>query len=211
MRPCKASALLSSVCLHSAALAFAFNLPVIPAGSPDGLPLNAFFEAASGVGEAPSEALDFPAAPAMPNLEMESGAPAEMQIQASPITLSTPGAGLLPAPPQLAGMKKKRGATAGGVGSKGNGGNYQAPAYLFHPAPAYPKDALHARIQGTVLLVVELTASGKPSSVKIVRSSGHPQLDQAALQAVQGWTFQPALMAGHPVNAQVEVPVRFAL
>jgi len=43
-------------------------------------------------------------------------------------------------------------------------------------------------------------------------SSGVPTLDQAALNAVRRWTFEPAhLTGGLPVASTVNVPLRFSL
>ena len=48
------------------------------------------------------------------------------------------------------------------------------------PAPAYPSSARSARLEGTVVLLVIVEASGSPTSVEIRTSSGHTILDTAA-------------------------------
>ena len=67
------------------------------------------------------------------------------------------------------------------------------------------------RQQGVVLVNVEVDADGLASDVNVSRSSGFPQLDEAAVQAVRQWKFEPARAAGFPVSSHVEVPVRFSL
>ena len=60
------------------------------------------------------------------------------------------------------------------------------------PAPAYPSDARHAKEQGTVVLLIEVDATGKVSAVTVQESSGYRRLDQAAVEAVkQFWYFGP--------------------
>jgi len=60
------------------------------------------------------------------------------------------------------------------------------------PAPAYPPESLRAQEQGTVLLLIEVDATGQVSRVTITESSGHRRLDQAAVEAVkQFWYFGP--------------------
>ena len=82
---------------------------------------------------------------------------------------------------------------------------------LSQPAPAYPAAAQRAGEQGTVLLQVEVGADGRPDDVSLARRSGSRDLDRAALEAVRGWTFEPATRNGEPVASTVQVPVEFRL
>lgn len=92
---------------------------------------------------------------------------------------------------------------------------YTAPhadaAYLRNPVPAYPHLARKLGWQGTVLLHVQVSADGRCAAVQLKRSSGHAVLDEAALQAVKTWRFIPARQGDRPVNAWVDVPIRFNL
>ena len=54
-------------------------------------------------------------------------------------------------------------------------------------------------------------ADGVATTLTVERSCGHPLLDQAALDAVRRWTFEPARAAGLPVASLVVIPVRFSL
>ncbi|KLJ01781.1 hypothetical protein WQ56_05310 [Luteimonas sp. FCS-9] len=84
--------------------------------------------------------------------------------------------------------------------------------YAAAPAPAYPRDALRAGNTGVVQLEVHVGVDGRPLSVRVHRSSGHRDLDQAALRQVQRhWRFQPALRDGQPVEAIGLVPIAFDL
>lgn len=84
-------------------------------------------------------------------------------------------------------------------------------AYLHNPRPAYPRQARQQRMQGRVLLEVQVSAEGDPVRVALRSSSGFALLDQAATEAVSRWRFVPAHRAGRAVEALVEVPIRFAL
>ena len=84
-------------------------------------------------------------------------------------------------------------------------------AYLRNPKPAYPGLAQRRGMQGVVLLLVEVSAKGYPTAVKVKKTSGFMLLDKAALKAVRSWRFAPAKRGSLPVAASVEVPIRFTL
>jgi len=75
--------------------------------------------------------------------------------------------------------------------------------------PVYPLDAMAQGVTGTVLLDIAIDESGHVSGAKIVRSI--PLLDQAALDAVRGWVFEPTLLNGQPVSLVLTVTVNFTL
>lgn len=80
---------------------------------------------------------------------------------------------------------------------------------LTRVQPAYPAAALRSREQGTVLLRVDVDAQGRPASVNVENSSRSRELDRAARDAVEQWTFSPAIEDGQPVPSTVTVPVDF--
>ncbi|MGQ4583863.1 TonB family protein [Lysobacter sp. F60174L2] len=84
--------------------------------------------------------------------------------------------------------------------------------YAAASPPPYPVRALRAGAEGTVLLEVLVDTDGQPLEVTIARSSGHRELDRAALRHVlEHWRFQPAMRDGHAVRAIGLVPISFAL
>jgi protein TonB len=85
------------------------------------------------------------------------------------------------------------------------------PSYLRNPAPPYPDAAQRLGQEGLVLLKVGLSDVGRVQGVDLLRSSGYPILDEAALKAVRKWKFRPAKLGSVPVEAQVEVPIRFRI
>lgn len=83
--------------------------------------------------------------------------------------------------------------------------------YRRNPPPAYPKRALQRHMEGTVLLEVRVRENGLPAEIKIKETSGFSTLDEAALDGVKHWEFEPASLSGQALSAWVEVPVRFHL
>lgn len=69
----------------------------------------------------------------------------------------------------------------------------------------YPPEAIALGLEGEVILLLMLDASGRVSSAEIARSSGHSLLDQAALAAAR----QIGALPGNP--KQTLLPVRFRL
>jgi protein TonB len=60
------------------------------------------------------------------------------------------------------------------------------------PDPPYPRWARQQGVQGRLLVLVEVAASGAPSSVAVRESSGHPSLDRHAVDWLrQQWTWAP--------------------
>ena len=88
---------------------------------------------------------------------------------------------------------------------------FTAPTYRDNAQPAYPSMARRRGQQGSVLLRVEVTAEGHPARVRTSQSSGYPILDQAAVQAVSSWVFEPARLDAKPVPAEIEVPIHFRI
>ena len=66
-------------------------------------------------------------------------------------------------------------------------------------------------LEGEVVVRAEIDESGDPLEPSVWRSSGHPLLDRAALEAVRRWRFKPAERNGKPVGAVVQIPVSFRL
>jgi protein TonB len=77
--------------------------------------------------------------------------------------------------------------------------------------PAYPPRCLRLGIEGRVRVHVLVGENGKPQEVTLGRTSGDSSLDEAAMEAVRRWRFEPARRNGVPVRAWVAVPVQFKL
>jgi len=83
--------------------------------------------------------------------------------------------------------------------------------YLHNPKPQYPPIARRMRLEGTVIIHVLVNSTGKPEVVSLGKSSGAAVLDQAALNAVQNWSFLPARQGNKTVPAWIDVPIHFHL
>lgn len=88
------------------------------------------------------------------------------------------------------------------------GGNIQQTMLLTQVRPIYPPEAKEKRIQGIVILEVVVGKEGDVESVKVI--SGHPLLQQSAVDAVSQWKYRPTLLNGEPVEVVTTVTVNFA-
>lgn len=84
-------------------------------------------------------------------------------------------------------------------------------SYLNNPTPPYPRKSRRLGEQGKVVLAVEISTQGDAAQAIITTSSGHPRLDQAALETVLKWRFIPGKKAGVPQKMWVNIPINFVL
>jgi len=80
-----------------------------------------------------------------------------------------------------------------------------------HTVNVYPHVALRNRQQGTVVLRLLVLPNGEVGDVNVVKSSGYPQLDAAALVETGNWRYLPAVRDGEPVSAEIDVAIRFKM
>ena len=85
------------------------------------------------------------------------------------------------------------------------------PLYRMNPEPRYPKMARKRGYQGTVLLSVLVNKEGLVDDLWLYKSCGYKILDNAAIEAVKDWTFEPGKKGDDAVEMWVEVPVIFKL
>jgi len=83
------------------------------------------------------------------------------------------------------------------------------PKCIHEPEPEYPDKARRERVQGTVVLEGTVDAEGKVKGIEVVRSV--PELDQAAIDAVQTWKYEPATVDGVPTPMVTTITVNFML
>lgn len=91
---------------------------------------------------------------------------------------------------------------------------YEDPPEPLNPIPPeYPEHIKRMQIQGTVILEVDIFKDGTPGNIKIKRSvlAGPGGLDEAAVNAVRRWRFQPGKSGGKPVDTTVIIPIEFIL
>jgi protein TonB len=77
--------------------------------------------------------------------------------------------------------------------------------------PAYPPEALAQRVEGWVEVEFTVTASGNVAAINIAGSEPSGVFDQAAIDSVGAWRFNPRLVNGKPVPERTSTTVRFTL
>ena len=81
---------------------------------------------------------------------------------------------------------------------------------LLHKVdPVYPQDAKDSGVSGSVVMAAVITDQGKISKLSVI--SGAEKLRDAALEAVNQWTYKPYLLNGKPVFVQTAITVNFDL
>ena len=90
------------------------------------------------------------------------------------------------------------------------GGDVTSPTLRHKVEPEYTEKARDAKLQGSVVVAIEIDAEGNVASAHIVRGLD-PGLDQKALEALRQWTFNPAMRKGKPVRVNARVEVNFKL
>ncbi len=85
-----------------------------------------------------------------------------------------------------------------------------APPRKIHDVhPTYPSGAREAGIEGVVMLDATIGPEGEVTDIEVLRSV--PELDQAAIDAVEQWRWEPTLVDGEPVSILMTVTVNFTL
>jgi TonB family protein len=85
-----------------------------------------------------------------------------------------------------------------------------APVLRTRVEASYPPDALRDRLKATVGLEVVLDEGGQVVDAHVTASAGHG-FDEAALEAVRQYTFEPARKNGAPVRSAVQLAYEFHL
>jgi TonB family protein len=84
-----------------------------------------------------------------------------------------------------------------------------SPMCTYCPLPSRPEKANKARISGTILLDVTVTADGQVMKPIVLKGLGSG-LDEQALRTVRDWKMKPASGPnGKPVDCRVQVEVTF--
>ncbi len=85
------------------------------------------------------------------------------------------------------------------------------PAVINKPPLDYPTMARQLDQEGTVYIKALIDLDGSVMNVVIMRSSGYPILDAAAVGNVSEWKFTPAFQNKKPVRVWVGSNVKFSL
>ncbi len=88
-------------------------------------------------------------------------------------------------------------------------GNVKQPKLVRRIEPAYPELARMSRSEGIVILEATTDIYGRVVAVRVLRSL--PLLDEAAIDAVRQWVYEPLLVNGRPRPVTFTVTVQFVL
>jgi protein TonB len=79
----------------------------------------------------------------------------------------------------------------------------------INPKIIYPRQAIQQRHEGVVVVLIHIATNGRCSRVDLLQSSGHAELDDQVLGAVQHWRFIPPRRGQMPVEATYKHTVIF--
>jgi len=89
------------------------------------------------------------------------------------------------------------------------GGEIKAPKKIKDVPAVYPPIAREAGVSGVVIIETKIGADGFIEDARVLKSI--PLLDEAALDAVRQWQFEPTLLNGRPVPVMMTTTVNFFL
>jgi protein TonB len=87
-------------------------------------------------------------------------------------------------------------------------GDVKAPVVIRRVAPLYPKLAINARMNGTVIVECIIDKTGRVREAHVLRSTS-TMFDQSALDAVQQWQFAPGSLHGNAIDTIFDLTVTF--
>jgi protein TonB len=90
------------------------------------------------------------------------------------------------------------------------GGDVAQSNIVYKVNPQYPAEARQARIEGVVILNVQIAKDGTVSDVKII-SASNPLLLPGVVDAVRQWVYKPTMLNGEPVEVITTVTINFSL
>jgi protein TonB len=85
------------------------------------------------------------------------------------------------------------------------------PKYAARAEPIYPTEARRRHQEGIVRLELFINESGALDKIEIVKSSGFPLLDAAAIKAMRLSQFDPATNGAIKIRSRAEATVTFRL
>ncbi len=83
--------------------------------------------------------------------------------------------------------------------------------YLDPPDPVYPRASRRLNETGEVVVRVFVGSDGLPRQLQVLKSSGFPRLDEAALEGVRRARFKPPTENGRPTAGWARIPIPFEL
>lgn len=85
------------------------------------------------------------------------------------------------------------------------------PKAIYQSPATYPARARAKGVEGYVVFSLLIGITGEIEQVKIIESQPQGVFDDAAMQSMQGWKFEPAQYKGKPVKTWAKQRIRFDL
>lgn len=89
-------------------------------------------------------------------------------------------------------------------------GSASGPAFNKQVVPVYPAQARRRGKEGSVLLRISISETGKLTKIEVLEDPGYG-FTEAALEAVRNSSFRPARHNGVPFAVRATLPIRFTL
>jgi periplasmic protein TonB len=77
--------------------------------------------------------------------------------------------------------------------------------FFYRPHPDYPSPLRARHLTGSGLFRLHVNEQGKVTSVEILQSTGHRELDDEGLKAFRQWRAKPG------TEREVDLPLRFSM
>ena len=87
--------------------------------------------------------------------------------------------------------------------------NVQMPRKIREVKPVYSPIAIAARVQGRVIIEAMTDAYGYVRRARVI--SGHPLLNESAVDAIKKWLYEPYILNGIPKPVLFTVTITFSL
>ena len=84
------------------------------------------------------------------------------------------------------------------------------PRLIKATTPTYTKEAVEAKLEGTVVLALTVETDGKPSEITVIRGLGKG-LDEKAVECLEQWRFAPAENGMGTISAKARAEIIFRL
>ena len=82
---------------------------------------------------------------------------------------------------------------------------------INYVGPEYPRTARRRNITGSVEVLFTVTTDGRVRDLSVLKSEPAETFDEAALEAVEQWRFEPVIEGGVAVEKRAAVRLAFSL
>ena len=130
------------------------------------------------------------------------------------MTPSTIHAPALAAAPLATAVPSGGGTSNTAVSTTAAGGTAAAaasePRRIRYVEPIFPPEAAAQNVSGRVIVQFLVDLNGNPHDIRVVETNAPGVFDQAAINAVRRWQYQPTIVEGKRVEVFVQAPINFA-